>query len=153
MQSRTKNPALVLPEAMTGIQHLIKAINQSGLPEGTRELVGLRASQINGCSACVYGHTKLARKSGESDDRLDNVAAWREAPFYTEAERAALALTEAATRLADRTGDGVPDEVWHAAAEHFDEQQLAGVILTIATTNFFNRINVTIQEPAGTTWG
>jgi alkylhydroperoxidase family enzyme len=80
------------------------------------------------------------------------VAAWREAPFFTDAERAALALTEAATRLSDR-GDQVPDEIWEAAAAHYNEQELAAIILTIATTNFFNRINVTIKEPAGATWG
>ncbi|MGP4018048.1 carboxymuconolactone decarboxylase family protein [Saccharopolyspora sp. 5N708] len=152
MRSRMKNPALVLPEAMTGIKHLLKTIDRSGLPQHVRELVGLRASQINGCSACVHGHVQQAKKAGETDERLAAVAAWRDAPFFTAAERAALALAERATRLADRSADSVPDEIWDEAAEHYDEQQLAAIILVIAMTNFFNRINTTIREPAGVMW-
>jgi len=116
-------------------------------------LVGLRVSQINGCSACLHGHLIEAQKIDETPERLATVAAWREAPFFTGAERAALALAEYATRLADHSGDGVPDDVWAEAAAHFDEEQLASLVLMIAMTNFFNRINVTIQEPAGVTWG
>jgi AhpD family alkylhydroperoxidase len=152
VQARMKNPGMILPDAMTAIQSLIKAISKGGAPKKTLELVHLRASQINGCSACVYGGVASAKKAGETDERLSVVAAWREAPFFTDAERAALALTEAATRLSDR-GDQVPDEIWEAAAAHYNEQELAAIILTIATTNFFNRINVTIKEPAGATWG
>ncbi|MGW1027211.1 carboxymuconolactone decarboxylase family protein [Streptomyces sp. NPDC002577] len=152
MNARMKNPAMVLPDAMKGIQNLYKAMHQGGVPQQILELVHLRASQINGCSACVYAGVASARKAGESDERLHQVAAWREAPFFTDAERAALALTEAATRLADRSGQAVPDAVWDEAADHFDEQQLAAIILMIATTNFFNRLNATVQEPAGTTW-
>ncbi|MEU0464441.1 MULTISPECIES: carboxymuconolactone decarboxylase family protein [Amycolatopsis] len=152
MTTRMKNPAYVLPEAMKGIGGLMKAIEASGLPAGVREFAGLRVSQINGCAACVHGHVEEARKAGESEERIHNVAAWREAPFYSDAERAALALAETATRLADRTGDGVPDPVWDDAADHFDERELSGLILTIALTNLFNRINVTIREPAGTRW-
>ncbi len=151
MQARMNNPALIFPDTMAAIQSLIKAIYQGGAPRRTLELVHLRASQINGCSACVYGGVASAKKAGETDERLFAVAAWREAPFFTDAERAALALTEAATRLSDR-GDQVPDEIWEAAAAHYNEQELAAIILTIATTNFFNRINVTIKEPAGATW-
>lgn len=152
MKARMKNPAKVLPDAMNGIQNLYKAIHQGGADPHTLELVHLRASQINGCSACVHAGVTGAKKAGETDERLHAVAAWREAPFFSEAERAALALTEAATRLADRSGQGVPDEVWDEATDHFTEEQLAAIILMIATTNFFNRLNVTIQEPVGAGW-
>lgn len=152
MQSRMKNPAMVLPDAMKGIQNLYKAMYQGGVPQQLLELVHLRASQINGCSACVYAGVEGARKAGETDERLATLAAWREAPFFTDAERAALALTEAATRLADRSGDAVPDDIWDAAADHFDERQLAAIILMVAVTNLFNRINATIKEPAGASW-
>ncbi|MEU5053433.1 carboxymuconolactone decarboxylase family protein [Streptomyces sp. NPDC021096] len=152
MNARMKNPTMVLPDAMKGVQNLFKAMHQGGVPQEIMELVHLRASQINGCSACVYGGVDSAKKAGMSDERLHAVAAWREAPFFTDAERAALALAEAATRIADRSGQAVPDDVWDEAADHFDEQQLAAIILMIATTNFFNRINTTVQEPAGATW-
>lgn len=111
----------------------------------------LRASQINGCSSCVQSGTSHARKAGETEDRLATVAAWREAPYFTDAERAALALAEAATRLADRA-DPVPDEIWAETARHYDEQGLAALLLMIATTNLFNRLNVTTRQVAGA-WG
>ncbi|MBA2596454.1 MAG: carboxymuconolactone decarboxylase family protein [Chloroflexia bacterium] len=152
MQPRMKNPAMVLPDAMKAIQGLYKATSEGGVPQQTLELVHLRASQINGCSACVDSGARSAKKAGETDERLFAVAAWREAPYFTDAERAALALAEAATRLSDRA-DAVPDEIWEEAARHYDEQQLAALILWIATTNLFNRLNVTIREPAGVTWG
>ncbi|HEU5005364.1 MAG TPA: carboxymuconolactone decarboxylase family protein [Jatrophihabitantaceae bacterium] len=148
------NPAVSMPGAMAGIQSIFKAIHSGGADAVTLELVHLRASQINGCSACVFGGVESARKNGVSDDQLDMLAAWGEAPFFSDAERAALALTEYATRLADRVRpDAVPDEVWDAAADHYDEQQLGSIILMIAITNFFNRVNATIKAPAGTTWG
>jgi AhpD family alkylhydroperoxidase len=147
-----KNPAMVLPDAMKGIQNMYKAMHQGGVPQQLLELVHLRASQINGCSACVYAGVQGARKAGETDDRLATLAAWRETPFFTDAERAALALTEAATRLADRSGDAVPDDIWDAAADHFDERQISAIILMVAVTNLFNRINATIKEPAGASW-
>jgi AhpD family alkylhydroperoxidase len=152
MQSRMKNPAMVLPDAMEGIQNLYKAMRQGGVPQQLLELVHLRASQINGCSPCVYAGVESAKKAGETDERLATLVAWREAPYFTDAERAALALTEAATRLADRSGDAVPDEIWDAAADHFDERQLSAIILMVAVTNLFNRINATIKEPAGASW-
>jgi AhpD family alkylhydroperoxidase len=152
MQSRMKNPAVVLPDAMTGIQNLYKAMHQGGVPQQLLELVHLRASQINGCSACVYAGVETAKKAGETDERLATLVAWREAPYFTDAERAALALTEAATRLADRSGDAVPDDIWDAAADHFDERQLSAIVLMVAVTNLFNRINATIKEPAGASW-
>jgi len=151
VQARMKNPAMVLPGAMQSIQGLMKATTQGGVPQTTLELVHLRASQINGCSACVDAGAKQARKAGETEERLSTVAAWREAPYFTDAERAALALTEAATRLSDRP-DAVPDEVWDEAADHYDEQGLAAIILMIATTNLFNRLNATTRQVAGA-WG
>ncbi|GAB7181680.1 carboxymuconolactone decarboxylase family protein [Kitasatospora sp. Ki12] len=150
--ARMKNPALVLPDATKGIQNIYKAAYQGGVAPRILELVHLRASQINGCSACVFSGVQGAKQHGETDERLHAVAAWREAPFFTDEERAALELTEAATRIADRTGKAVPDDVWDAAADHFDEAQLSAIILMIALTNLFNRINATIEEPAGTTW-
>jgi AhpD family alkylhydroperoxidase len=151
MESRMTNPAIVFPDAMKAIQNLIKASHTGGVPAATMELVHLRASQINGCSACVVGGALTAKKGGETDERLFAVAAWRESPDFTDAERAALALSEAATRLSDRA-DPVPDEVWDAAAAHYDEQQLASLVLWIATTNLFNRINATTRQIAGAAW-
>ncbi|MEC3978827.1 carboxymuconolactone decarboxylase family protein [Amycolatopsis sp. H20-H5] len=152
MQARMKNPATVLSDAMKTIQALLKATGKGGVPQPTLDLVHLRTSQLNGCSVCVTGGALSAKKAGETDERLFSVAAWREAPYFTDGERAALALAEAMTRLADRA-DAVPDDIWDAVAGHFDEQQLAALILWIATTNLFNRLNATIREPAGVTWG
>ncbi|MFF8674343.1 carboxymuconolactone decarboxylase family protein [Streptomyces sp. NPDC015242] len=153
MQARMKNPAFVLPAAMKGIGALSQAIGESGLRQDVAEFAGLRASQINGCGACVHGHTVNLRKAGVSEERIAAVAAWRHAPFFSDTERAALRLAEAMTRLADLSGESVPDALWDEVADHFDEKELAGLILTIALTNLFNRINTTVQEPAGTTWG
>jgi AhpD family alkylhydroperoxidase len=151
MQARMKNPAMVLPDAMTGIQHLHKATGQGGVPKTTLELVHLRASQINGCGACVHAGVRSARAAGESEDRLLQLAAWRESDLFTAGERSALALAEAATRLADGA-EAVTDEIWDAVAAHFDEEGLAAITLMIGLTNLFNRLNTTIREPAGTTW-
>ena len=148
LKPRMKNPAMVLPDAMTPILNLLKAAKKGGVPERTLELVHLRASQINGCSYCVDMGARGAKKAGETDERLFAVAAWRDAPYFTDAERAALALTEAATRLSDRP-DAVPDEVWDEAASHYNEQQLASLILMIGVTNLFNRINATTRQVAG----
>jgi AhpD family alkylhydroperoxidase len=149
--ARMKNPAMVLPDAMTAIQNLFKAMSKGGAPETVLELVHLRASQINGCSPCVDAGAKKAKQVGLSDEQLWSVVAWRETQCFSDAERAALALTEAATRLSDRP-DPVPDEIWDAAAACFDEPALAAIVLMIATTNFFNRLNATIKEPAGADW-
>ncbi|QHC20374.1 carboxymuconolactone decarboxylase family protein [Streptomyces sp. GS7] len=151
MDARMKNPAVVIPEAMQPLLNVAKATRSGGVPEETLELVHLRASQINGCSFCVDGGVKSARKAGVADDKLFAVAAWREAPYFTDAERAALELAEHATRLADRS-DPVPDAVWDAAARHFDERQLASLVLTIGLTNLFNRLNATTRQPAGAGW-
>ncbi|SDM68727.1 carboxymuconolactone decarboxylase family protein [Actinacidiphila guanduensis] len=149
MEARLKNAAN--PEVIAAIQQLNKAIYGSGADPLVLELVHLRASQINGCSPCVYAGVRSAKQRGESEERLHNVVTWRETPFFSEAERAALALTEAATRLQDGA-PGVTDEIWAEAAEHFDDEQLSGIVLNIAITNFFNRINRTIREQAGKTW-
>jgi AhpD family alkylhydroperoxidase len=151
LQARMSNSATVLPDVMQPIQALFKAISKGGVPQSALELVHLRASQVNGCSACVDAGARSARKAGETDERLFAVAAWRESPYFTDAERAALALAEAATRLADRA-DPVPDEIWDAAAAHYDERGLASLVLMIAVTNLFNRLNVTTRQVAGA-WG
>ena len=148
MEARMKNPAYVLPDTMKGIQTIYKAIYQGGVPQELLEIIALRASQINGCSACVHAHVQNLKKSGESDERVFAVAAWREAPYFTDAERAALALAEAATRLSDRT-DPVPDEVFEEAARHYDEPTLSALIIEIALINFWNRLTVTVRQPAG----
>jgi AhpD family alkylhydroperoxidase len=151
IQARMTNPAFVVPDAMQALQALGKAVQESGLPPSTIELVNLRASQINGCGVCAVQHPRIAKKLGETDERLFAVAAWREAPYFTDAERAALALTEAATRLSDRA-DPVPDEIWDEAARHYDEQALAALVLNIASINVWNRLNVTTRQVAGQEW-
>lgn len=148
LKARMQNPAQVIPEAMPAILDLLKATSTGGVGSATLELVHLRASQINGCAVCVTTGARNAKKAGETDERLWAVAAWRETPYFTDAERAALALTEAATRLADHP-DSVSDEIWDAAAEYFDEKQLAAIVLMIGVTNLFNRLNATTRQIAG----
>lgn len=148
MQSRIQNPALAVPDAMQALMALGGAIKKAGLPETLTELVHLRASQINGCSVCLDMHARILKSSGESDERLFAVAAWRDAPYFTEAERAALALAERATRLSD-SEDPVPDAVWNEAAKHFNESQLAALVLSIALINVWNRLNVVTGQVAG----
>ncbi len=148
IQPRMKNPAVVIPEANSAIQELIKAAFKGGVSPRTLELVHLRASQINGCSFCVVSSLHTGQQKGESDERLFAVAAWREAPYFTDAERAALALTEAVTRLADHS-DPVPDAVWDEATRYYDERGMAALLLWIATTNLFNHLNVPTRQPAG----
>src|ERR1700719_1419136 len=143
-----KNPATIIPDAMTAIQALNAATEQGGVPPATLGLVHLRASQINGCSFCCNAGSRHAKASGETDERLFSVAAWREAPYFTDAERAALALTEAATRLSDRA-DPVPDSIWDEATRHYDELALATLIIAIANINVWNRLNVTTGQVAG----
>ncbi|MFD8420701.1 carboxymuconolactone decarboxylase family protein [Streptomyces sp. NPDC059466] len=125
-----------------------KVVSDSALPHPTQELVKLRASQINGCGFCTDMHTKDAAHAGESALRLNLVAVWREATVFTDAERAALELTEEGTRIADAAG-GVSDEVWANAAKHFDEEQLAALVSLIALINAYNRLNVIVRQPAG----
>ena len=146
-----RNPALVLPEAMKALQALSKAVETGGVPPRTLELVRLRASQINGCSVSAEMHARELRWEGETDERLFTLAAWRDAPYFTAAERAALALTEAATRISDRA-DPVPDDVWEEAARHYDERRLGALVLSIAEINVWNRLNIATRQIAGTEW-
>src|SRR5690349_3007100 len=148
MTARMSNPAFALREATAPLMALGAAVKASGLPVVTVELANLRASQINGCSVCVHMHARDLRKAGESDERIDTVAGWRDAPFFTDAERAALALAEALTRIADRP-DPVPDGVYAAAAEHYDERQLAALVISIGAVNLWNRINIATKQVAG----
>jgi AhpD family alkylhydroperoxidase len=147
MTARMTNPAFAVEGAMDALQALSKAISRAGVPI-SHELLHLRASQINGCSVCVDMHSKAARRAGESEERLFAVGAWRDAPYFSDAERTALALTEALTRVADRS-EPVPDPVWDAAAQHFDEEQLGALVLSIAQINLWNRLNVATQQVAG----
>ncbi|GGV29679.1 carboxymuconolactone decarboxylase family protein [Streptomyces spectabilis] len=142
---------LAHPASGKALKHLAsagKALAESTLPDATRELVALRASQINGCGFCVDIHTKEATHAGETLTRLHLLATWREASVYTEAERAALELTEQGTRIADAAG-GVTEETWANAAKHFDEDQLAALVAEIAVMNAFNRLNVITANPGG----
>jgi AhpD family alkylhydroperoxidase len=148
LKSRMKNPAMIVPDALQHLLAIGAAAKNSKIPELTLGLVHLRASQINGCGFCVDMHARDLKKAGESNERLWAVAAWRESPHFNDAERAALALTEAATRLSDRS-DAVPDEVWNEASRHYDEPAMAALILQIALINFWNRVNVTIRQVAG----
>ena len=151
LEARMRNPALVLPEAMKALYALGKAVDDCGVPARTLELVHLRASQINGSSVCAEMHARELKWEGETDERLYTLAAWRDAPYFTAAERAALALTEAATRLSDRP-DPVPDDIWQEAARHYDEPGLAALVLAIAEINVWNRLNVATRQIAGTEW-
>jgi AhpD family alkylhydroperoxidase len=148
MEPRIENPAMTLPGVMPALQKLAAAAGRAGLPASTHKLIELRASQINGCAVCVDMHARELKALGESDARINTVAAWRETPYFTEAERAALALTEAVTRLADRP-DAVSDEIWEQAAEHYDEQQLAALVVSIATINLWNRLNASTRQITG----
>ena len=147
MQARMKNPVMIFPEALQAMLALAKSTGKGDVPTRTLDLVYLRASQINGCGVCVDMHANDLKKTGETDERLFAVAAWREAPCFTNAERAALALAEAATRLSDQA-DPVPDEIWDEAIQHYDEQALAALIISIALINFWNRLNVTTRQVA-----
>ena len=148
MQARMGNPAMVVPEAMQALVDLGTSVKKGGVPPRTLNLVYLRASQINGCSVCVDMHSREAKGAGDTDERVFAVAAWREAPYFTDAERAALALAEAVTRLNDRP-DPVPDGVWEEATRHYDEPALAALILSIATVNLWNRLNAATRQVAG----
>ena len=148
LNQRMRNPAEVLPEAVRPLQALYGVVQGSGVPVRTLGLVHLRASQINGCAFCVDSGVKHAKQAGETDERLHAVAAWRESPHFDDAECAALALAEAATRLADNP-ESVSDEIWDAVAKHYDEQKLGGLVLWIAVSNLYNRLNVTTRQAAG----
>ncbi|MGH9028837.1 MAG: carboxymuconolactone decarboxylase family protein [Acidimicrobiales bacterium] len=152
MQPRIQNPAQSAPGAMDALLSLAKvaknAAAQAGVPQSTVDLVETRASQINGCAVCLDMHTRAAKKHGVTDQQLHTLAAWRDSPYFDEPQRAALALAEAGTRLADRP-DAVPDEVWAVAAKHFDETALTALVLGIALINTWNRLNVITGQVAG----
>jgi AhpD family alkylhydroperoxidase len=148
MQPRMKSPAMSLPGAFEALQALHKSTQKSGVSRATFELTNLRASQINGCSVCVDMHSRALRKLGEKDERIFAVSAWRESPYYSDAERAALALTEAVSRLSDRA-DPVPDEVWKEAARHYNESQLSALVMSLGVINLWNRLNATTRQVGG----
>ncbi|WP_327038392.1 carboxymuconolactone decarboxylase family protein [Micromonospora maris] len=150
MTARIQNAASQ-PDLTAGIQQLFKQVYAGGVPRHTLELVHLRVSQINGCSACVDAGATSAAKAGVRHEKLFTLAAWYDNPLFDDAERAALALAEAATRLADRPG-AVTDDIWADAAKHYDERQLGALVLMVGITNLFNRINTTLRVPAGTSW-
>lgn len=148
MQARTPHPAVTLPGVLPAFQSIHKVVGQSGLSQVLTELVNLRASQINGCSVCVEMHARALKEAGESDERIWAVASWRDGPYFTEQERAALALAEAGTRLSDRE-DPVPDEVFDQAAKHFSEDELKALVVQIALINTWNRLNVITRQVPG----
>jgi AhpD family alkylhydroperoxidase len=151
LQSRMKKSALISPDVLQHLLAVSAAARKAGVSERTLNLVYLRASQINGCTFCMDMHVKEAKKAGETDERLHTVAGYREAPWFDDAERAALALTEAATRLSDRQ-EPVPDAVWEQATKYYDEPALAALVLSIAMINLWNRLNVTTRQVAGESW-
>ena len=151
LEARGTNPAFVVPGAMDALTALNQAIAGVGVAPRTLELMHLRASQINGCGVCAVQHPRIARRHGETDERIWAVSGWRDAPYYDPAERAALALAEAVTRLADRP-EPVPDDVWEEAARHFDEPALGALLLSIGAVNLWNRLNVATRQVAGVEW-
>lgn len=148
MQARMRNIAMFVPDALKALQALKASTEKGGVPSRTLGLIELRASQINGCSVCVDMHSRDLKQAGETDERLFAVAAWRDAPYFTDEERAAFALTECVTRLSDRS-DPVPDEVWDEAARHYDERALAALVIAIANINVWNRLNAATRQVAG----
>ncbi|MGE4251118.1 MAG: carboxymuconolactone decarboxylase family protein [Parvibaculaceae bacterium] len=146
MKARMKNAALMFPDVLQAALAMDKATG--GIDFVTRKLVHLRASQINGCGVCVDMHARELKKAGVTDERVFAVGAWRETPYFSDAERAALALAEAATRLSDRS-DPVPDDVWTEAERHYDEPALGALVVQIALINFWNRLNATTRQVAG----
>jgi AhpD family alkylhydroperoxidase len=148
MQARMKNPAMIVPGAGQAVQALWASVEKAGLPAATLHLIHLRISQLNGCAFCLVAGTTKSKQEGESDERLAALAAWRDAPYFNDAERAALALAEAVTRLSDRP-DPVPDELWNEARKHYDERPLGALLVAIATVNLFNRLNVPVRQLPG----
>jgi len=148
MQARITNPALAVPGVLEAFQQLARSATTAGVPETTLYIVELRASQINGCSVCVDIHSRQLAHAGEKPERIAMVAAWREAPYFNDAERAALALTEAATRLADNP-ESVSDEIWDEAARRYTEPELGALVVAIAAINAFNRLNATTRQITG----
>ncbi len=152
MKARMTSPVFVLPDAMKALQNLHKAIGAvTTVPATTHHLIHLRASQINGCSVCVEMHAKEMKEAGEPDEKIWAVGAWRESPRFGDAERAALALAECVTRIADNP-DPVPVAVWDAAADIYDEKELSALLVSIAGINVWNRLNCAVRQPSGQAW-
>jgi AhpD family alkylhydroperoxidase len=149
MQPRMNHPVMILPDAMKALYALSNATKVAGLPESTIHLIEVRASQINGCGPCVDIHSHQLKRAGESDERIFAVGAWRDTAYYSDAERAALALAEAVTRVSDRP-DPVPDEIWNEAARHYDERALAALLIAIAGINVWNRLNCATRTVTNT---
>jgi len=143
-----QNPAMIVPDAMQALLALHRATEMGDVAATTIGLVHLRVSQINGCSVCVDMGWRTLKRAGETDERIVAVSAWRDAPYFSDAERAALALSESITRLSDRD-DPVPDKIWEEAAQHYDEPEMATLILSITVTNVWNRLNVSTRQVAG----
>jgi AhpD family alkylhydroperoxidase len=148
VKPRMNHPVAIFPEALRALQALAKAAHNPAVPLRTLLLVELRASQINGCSVCVDMHSRELKKDGDTNERIFGVAAWRQNPAFNDAERAALALTEALTRISDRA-DPVSDGIWEDAARHYDEAGLATLLIAIANINVWNRLNVGVRQPVG----
>ena len=151
MQARMTHPMKVLPDAMKALLALSRSAQSDTVPETTHHLVHLRVSQINGCSVCVDMHARELKVAGEKDERIWAVGAWRESLYFSDAERAALALAESVTRLADRP-DALPDAVWVDAARHYDEEELSSLLVSISAINVWNRLNAAVRQPAGSAW-
>ena len=148
LEPRLKNAIYLLPDVLPALLAVNKAASPEGLPLVLLKLVHLRASQINGCGVCCDMHARELKKEGEPDKRINTVAAWRETPWFSPQERAALALTEALTRIADRP-EAVTDEIWNEAARVFDEKELMALVVQIGLINVFNRINCATRQIAG----
>ncbi|WP_184722099.1 carboxymuconolactone decarboxylase family protein [Caulobacter sp.] len=149
MKARMTQPAFLIPEAMKAMMAFSKSAYVEGVPTGLHDLIHLRVSQINSCGVCLEMHARGAAKAGETPERLATLAGWRDTPYFTDAERAALALAEAVTRIADK-GDAVPDDIWNEAARHYDERALAGLLISISAINVWNRLNAATHQVAGT---
>lgn len=149
MHPRMNHPVMILPDAMKALHALHNATKVAGLPESTVHLIEVRASQINGCGPCLDMHSHQLKRAGESDERIFSVGAWRDTAYYSDAERAALALAEAVTRVSDRS-DPVPDEIWNEAARHYDERALAALLVAIAGINVWNRLNCATRQTTNT---
>jgi AhpD family alkylhydroperoxidase len=147
MEARIKNPASYVPEALPLLMSLGKLPFGHGVPDAVLELVHQRVSQINGCAWCLDYGMRGAKEAGLGEQKLTTLAAWRESPFFSDEERAALDLAEAMTRMSDHP-DPVPDPVWAEAARHYDEKALAAMVLWVATTNLYNRVNVATRQIA-----
>ncbi len=148
MHPRMKSPVWTMAGSREALLTIARATEGCGVPRATLELVNVRVGQINGCSVCVDMHCRALKKLGESDARIFALGAWREAPYYTDAERAALALAEATTRLNDRA-DAVPDDVWQEASRQFSEAALGALVMSIAVANLWNRLNVATRQVTG----